>query len=640
MAAVATAVILSAPAKAAPPPIEAYGRLPAIENIGLSPSGKYMVSFGDVDGKRYILIRTVDGAVRLSVPADKVKVRRITWVDDDHVLVTASATNSLHWNYEDKGEYWFTFNINIAQGKASVLFDKDERFAPFGYGLVAGYVIDGKPYAFAWNRPREGTTIGSRVQNQLTGTYTRYYPDLWRIDLNTNEIVRVVGGTERISSWIVGPEGQVAGYTNYDAIHTTWALFHGEQMLLKRQSPTQKTWLMGLGRIPGSILVFDQSTGVDQWIEVTADGATQILWKGENVTTPLISEVTGLLIGANIDDSRFEFFDPAKQAKINAAIKPFHGNLWVHSATDAVDKVVVHTDGLGDSGTYYLVDLSAHSASIIDNDYPDVPGDQVGEERRITYKAADGLGLDGVLTLPPGRPAKNLPVIVLPHGGPIGEYNDVRFNWLAQAFASRGYAVFQPNYRGSGNRGAAFELAGNGEYGRGMLTDMSDGLKSLVAQGIVDPKRACIVGFDYGGYAALAGVTVQQGLYRCAVAGSGLSDLTRMYHWEEERLGYVGTASLREMFGIGLAGAPSLDSISPVKFASRADAPILLIHGTDDSVVPIVQSQAMNDALKAAGKPVEFVITKDEDHWLSNSATRVETLKAAIAFVQKYNPAD
>ena len=638
IAAVATAVLLSAPAKAAPPPIEAYGKLPAIENIGLSPSGKYMVSFGDVDGKRYILVRTLDGAVRLSVPADKVKVRDITWVDDDHVLVTASFAQTQMWS--DKAEYYFTFNINIAQGKANLLFDNDIRFRPAGYGLVAAYVIDGKPYAFAWNTPRDGNGTGSRLQSQSSATYTRGYPDLWRIDLTTNEIVRVVGGTERISAWVVGPDGQVAGYTNYDWLHSTWELFHGEKLLLNRQSPTQKTTLVGLGRVPGSILVFDQSTGVNQWIEVTADGATQILWKGENVTAPLVSEATGLLIGANIDDSRFEFFDPAKQAKINAAIKPFHGNLWVHSATDAVDKVVVHTDGLGDSGTYYLVDLNAHSASIIDNDYPDVPGDQVGEERRISYKAADGLSLDGVLTLPPGRPAKNLPLIMLPHGGPIGIYDDVRFDWMAQAFASRGYAVFQPNYRGSGNRGAAFEAAGNGEYGRGMLTDMSDGLKSLDAKGLVDPKRACVVGFSYGGYAALAGVTVQQGLYRCAVSGSGLSDLTRMYHWEEERHGYAGTASLREMFGMGVAGAPNLDSISPAKLASRADAPILLIHGTDDSVVPIAQSQEMDAALRAAGKTVEFLVTKNEDHWLSRSDTRVETLKAAIAFVEKYNPPD
>jgi len=348
------------------------------------------------------------------------------------------------------------------------------------------------------------------------------------------------------------------------------------------------------------------------------------------------------LAGAIIDNASIKFFDPARQAKIDAAAKPFHGRLRIESATDAVDKVVLHTDGLGDSGTYYLVDLKTHRADILDNDYPDVPADQVGAVRQVTYQASDGTALNGVLTLPVGRLEKNLPVVVLPHGGPIGVYDRVQFDWMAQAFASRGYAVFQPNYRGSGNRGVAFENAGYGEFGRKMLSDVSDGLAFLVQQKIVDAKRACIVGFSYGGYAALAGVTVQQGLYRCAVDGSGLSDLPKFIHWHEERQG-LGSGAVKfwkDAMGVTLAGAPSLDSISPARLAARADAPILLIHGTDDSVVPIEQSQEMARALQAAGKPVEVLYTKDEDHWLSRSETRVATLKAAVAFVQKYNPAD
>ena len=152
-----------------------------------------------------------------------------------------------------------------------------------------------------------------------------------------------------------------------------------------------------------------------------------------------------------------------------------------------------------------------------------------------------------------------------------------------------------------------------------MLTDTSDGLAELVKEGVVDPKRACIVGFSYGGYAALAGVTVQQGLYRCAVSGSGVSDLPVFLKWIETRYGMDSETDkyFGEELGLKLAGAPSLDSISPARQAARADAPVLLIHGTDDSVVPIGQSREMADALKAAGKTVEFQITKDEDHWLS-----------------------
>ncbi len=122
-------------------------------------------------------------------------------------------------------------------------------------------------------------------------------------------------------------------------------------------------------------------------------------------------------------------------------------------------------------------------------DYPDVPADEVGEVKLVKYKASDGLDLDGVLTLPPGRKPENLPVVVMPHGGPIGAEDEVRFDWLAQAFASRGYAVFQPNYRGSGGHGAALQNAGFGEYGRKMLSDISDGLSEIAREGVVDPKR-------------------------------------------------------------------------------------------------------------------------------------------------------
>jgi dipeptidyl aminopeptidase/acylaminoacyl peptidase len=627
---------------AAPPPLEAYGNLPAIENISLSPSGQFIASIGNVQDKRYIQVRTLSGDVRMAVPVPtgKIKIRDIVWADDNHVLILASAT---YTSYDlDRGETGFIFSLDLNARSATTLFSHDPRFADAGYQLLATHVIDSKPYAFLSHVPKEGVAVGSLVQSDSNAQYRRDWPDLWRIDLTTNTIERAARGSPNIDSWAVSPDGSVAAVSNFDTRTSTWMLYHGSTELMKRSSARLLTEVSGLGRTPGSVLVFDRSGAVDRWTEVAADGSTQTLWPGENVTGELRSETTGLLIGAVIDNAAFKFFDPAKQARIEAATKPFHGRITLNSATDAVDEVVLHTEGEGDSGTYYLVNLKSHRADIIDNDYPDVPPDQVGEVRRIAYPAADGTALDGVLTLPPGRAPKDLPIVVLPHGGPIGEYDAPNFDWIAQAFASRGYAVFQPNYRGSGGHGAAFQQAGYGEYGRAMLSDISDGLKFLVGQNIADPRRACIVGFSYGGYAALAGVTVQQGLYRCAVSGSGLSDLPKMLQWEVTRqgLGSPDVKYLKEAMGVTVDGAPSLESISPARLANRADAPILLIHGTDDSVVPIEQSQEMVRVLQAAHKPVEFLYTKDEDHWLSRSATRLATLKAAVAFVQKYNPAD
>jgi dipeptidyl aminopeptidase/acylaminoacyl peptidase len=261
----------------------------------------------------------------------------------------------------------------------------------------------------------------------------------------------------------------------------------------------------------------------------------------------------------------------------------------------------------------------------------------VGPVSRIDYTAADGLAMDGILTLPPAREARDLPLIVLPHGGPQGA-DEPGFDWWAQAFAARGYAVFQPNFRGSTNRDEDFIRAGFGQWGRLMQTDISDGVAHLAAQGTIDPARACIVGASYGGYAALAGVTVQQGLYRCAVAVAGVSDIGAMYSTETYQSGRQRTVRVSLLEELG--PRESWADVSPRRLAARADAPILLIHGRDDTVVLFEQSAAMADALEDAGKPHQLVELEGEDHWLSNAATRQQMLQATTDFVAQHNPAD
>jgi len=299
-------------------------------------------------------------------------------------------------------------------------------------------------------------------------------------------------------------------------------------------------------------------------------------------------------------------------------------------------KVLVRTSGNLDSGSWFVVNLATGKADAIAYEREVLAPDLVGAISTVDYAASDGLEMDGVLTLPPGREAKHLPVIMLPHGGPHSSDRE-QFDWWAQAFASRGYAVFQPNFRGSTNRSQAFKLAGYGEWGRKMQTDISDGLAELAKRGIIDPKRACIVGASYGGYAALAGVTIQQGLYRCAVAVAPVSDIRAMYNEDYRASGgeRITKSSLLDQLG----PKDRWDEVSPRRLAHRADAPVLLVHGVDDTVVPYTHSHKMADALKDAGKPFQLVTLEGEDHWLSLSKTRQQMLEAAVSFVEKHNPA-
>ena len=207
---------------------------------------------------------------------------------------------------------------------------------------------------------------------------------------------------------------------------------------------------------------------------------------------------------------------------------------------------------------------------------------------------------------------------------------------------SQGYAVFQPNFRGS-DLDRRFREAGYGEWGRKMQSDLSDGVRHLADQGVVDPKRVCIAGRGYGGYAALAGVTVQTGVYRCAISVGGIADLRKFLQWANWKAGGGNTLTERQwdrFLGVTGRGDAALPAISPSQHVSTSTVPVLLIHGRDDTVVPYEQSEVMAKALQHGGRPVEFVTLDKEDHWLSRSPTRLKMLEATVAFLKVNNPPD
>jgi Dipeptidyl aminopeptidases/acylaminoacyl-peptidases len=248
--------------------------------------------------------------------------------------------------------------------------------------------------------------------------------------------------------------------------------------------------------------------------------------------------------------------------------------------------------------------------------------------------------LGGYVTLRQDKVKKHMPLIVLPHGGPASS-DTYQFDWLAQALASRGYMVFQPNFRGSTGQGEQLFRASFGEWGGKMQSDVTDGVTALVKNGLVDAKRICIVGMSYGGYVAQAGVTMQKDIYRCAVSVAGISDLRAQFANRIQSTYLNDVASLR--FDLRYVGAKSLDDPilverSPLTHAKNLEVPLLIIHGDNDAVVQVEQSKRMANALKKAGKPYEFVKLKSEDHWLSKADTRLQMLQAVVKFLETNNP--
>jgi len=613
---------------AAAPPVEAYARLPAMQNVSLSPSGAryaYVVVDGDA---RKLVVATVDGNQAVfACDVGKAKVIGVYWAGDDHLLVEVSHTVDPGPFHVSKDELATVISINLKTGAAISVLTSSRGVMPV-FGVDGSAQIKGRWFGYF-------------------GGVSDDVVDLYRVDLDSGVATLAAHGVWASQRWLVGPDGTVIARTLYHEKTGDWAVLAGDDAgdpLSSGRDPFGGVGLLARGKTPDSILVYQPGDRENVFMEEPLSGApAEVADENGKIDEPLFDRKSHLWIG-EIDEGdtpEATLFDPAWNARLQAVRQTFKGlSLRLNSYDGDFNRLVVFTSGAGDSGTYWLVDVAAHKANPLGYAYPDVQPTDVGPIRMVSWKATDGLELHGVLSLPPGREARNLPVVVMPHGGPEARDYPV-FDWWAQAFVARGYAVFQPNFRGSSDYGKAFRDAGFGQWGRKMQTDISDGLAELARQGVVDPKRACTVGWSYGGYAALAGVTVQNGLYRCAVSMAGVANLPAFLKWSDDRVGLGATIRYWKAFmGVTSVFGNDLGAISPASLASHADAPVLLIHGKDDTTVPFDQSVGMANALKRAGKPVEFVPLDGADHWLLKEDTRIAMAKASVAFVEKYNPPD
>ena len=252
-----------------------------------------------------------------------------------------------------------------------------------------------------------------------------------------------------------------------------------------------------------------------------------------------------------------------------------------------MEKILVFIEGQESSGEYIVIDED-NDISIVGMARPDIPYSAVHSIVSFNYKAEDGLDIPALMTIPKTWDRKSkLPSVMLPHGGPAS-YDSMTFNWMAQAFAEQGYLVIQPQFRGSKGFGNKLTLAGYGEWGGKMQTDLIDALAALVDKGIADPNRACIVGSSYGGYAALAAGAFTSKTFKCIVSINGISDLTLMLNTEKKKFGKKHW--IPSYWNKVLANTKDkkalLSDISPINNIQNFTVPVLLIHAENDTVVP------------------------------------------------------
>jgi len=637
---------------AAPPPVEAFGRKPAMKDVDINPAGTRLAWIED-DGKTArIIIHDIatSKALRTIGTEPKTKLWGVKWANDETLLVDESITRTLNLDQRITEELQRWVAVDASGGTDRLLLMRDGyREWVSGLSIIRAHTAKpGKIYMSTWDwlESKHREEIGSRLSGRRKDS--GWVHNAYEVDLKSGNGRMIASGTQFTAQWLIDDAGSLLVRAEYDPKNDDYEILIKQGMSWRRLYKStdcdtlslhsftkDKSAVLAVGRTCGDVHSKVWSIPLDgtPMKALFEDAALEV---DELYTDPHDGTLLGVALGGPDQPSRW--FDAQAERRIKGLQKSF-GARWVTPISRSADsqRVIAKVEDNTHPPIYYLVDFGAKKADILNESYPLLVGVDLATVRDFNYEARDKYALMAYLTVPHGANEKNLPLVVMPHGGPESR-DEPGFDWLAQFLASRGYAVLQPQFRGSTGFGQAHADAGRHQWGLRMQDDVTDGVRALIDQGIADPKRVCIVGWSYGGYAALAGATFTPDLYACAASIGGISDLPDLVGFDSKNGGGRESNSfayVREH--IGAPTDPQVIAKSPARFASAVRAPILLIHGVDDTVVPINQSQHMARALRAAGKKVELIELPGEDHWMmTSSASRIRTLTELDSFLWKH----
>lgn len=617
-------------------PAEAFAAIPALSSPEVSPDGRFIATRGRRGGQEYVLFQRLFGAPGEDSAPRLLNLGPATfnwarWASDRHLVLSLRR---------------FT---RIARQEVPL----DRLFAVDRDSLEV-YELGPERTALSGDDVIYWAKDGSHVLLNLSRSVFDW-PEVLRVDIPSNAMTRIEPKRENVVKWVANVRGEVVagiGYTYGRALRVIY-----------RDDPQKPFETLATIRPSGS------GEGTEEIFVAHVDTAAQ---KGY-----VLSRRGGDRWGLYEYDLRARAFGPAVFAHDRVDLDDYHfdrdGRLrWVSYVEDrrkvkwlqpgdaqffeslgkaVPDRVVqvvsasddnrvriVHTSAPTDPGTFYVYTEASGTMRPLARVNDRLAGAALAPMRYVTYRARDGLELSAYLTLPVGRAERRLPLVVLPHGGPFVR-DEWGYDFMVQYLANRGYAVFQPNFRGSTGFGRAFNEAGFGQFGKAMQDDVNDGVAWLTGAGTVDPQRVCVVGWSYGGYVAQVASFRDPGIYRCAVSIAGISDLRAMMRYDSR---FMFGDQYRKWSARITGNEPSweLNDVSALPQVQAVRVPLFLAHGTADDNVPVSQSDRLAAALRKAGKPHEYLRIEDGDHSLWDSAQRAQLLGALDRFLAAHNPTD
>ena len=647
------------------PALEDFLSEPDYWSPEMSPSGRYLAGVRRVDGKDYLLTMDLD-AEKIETTYKGVGESYVNWIDwvtDDRMLVSLTGYADYRTGRQmsrQELEDWtvkslkiprkFTRLVSIERTTGDIVsMFGDSRQMNRNYSL--GRVTDFLP-----NDP-DHILMPAQMGGDL---------DLFRVNVTDGSFERIAIGTDNTFAWYTDRDGEPAFRLNMNSRGTQVTIYAREdrengkikwrksrtirlnekddsdaapEFQILYAGPTASTYYVSArreGEDFAGIYLYDFEK--DEFIETVRkhdnidiehaffNRDTRELLGVYYFGDRLVIEMSNDEIQAHLNGLNTYFDDRANVIPIDSSAD---GNRWLIEVSGPEIPSSYH---YYDRDRAYVVEIGSYKMALRNKDF--------GRAETIQYAARDGLALHGYLTRPVMQAeGDNPPLVVMPHGGPESrDYFD--FDRDVQILVSKGYQVFQPNFRGSSGYGIKFADAGRRQWGRAMQTDIEDGYAHLLEAGLADPGEACIYGFSYGGYAALAAATLTPDLYQCVIDGAGISDLDAFLRWKRKEEGADSEAYEYWVEHIGDPSADKADiaAYSPARLADRITRPVLLLHGTDDGIVPFDQSERMAEAMEKAGKPVRLVELKESGHSYMSDEDEQTFYNEILAFLAQNLP--
>jgi len=641
-------------------PMEVYEELPRTDAVNVSPNGKRIALIAPYEDTKAVFVYDLTNPddVKVLPPPEGALLNGIRWGSDDHIIMFAQfrRVDSRGRSGRFGSEFYRNISTNVETGKQVILLEKkifDNSSGQLGSRnkRASGSQQGGN---FTHLLPNEPNKI-LMSWGEYSGKVVRRHYEV-NLDTGRGKVVRSM--PIATSRTIMSADGEsLLARSEYDSRAREWNLYMGDDPMAKpiltKSIPKDENPVWNLITLlpSGELLINEGETDDITLYKVDpATGAQTRYYLDVDVNlprkydySPLYDTQTRELIGvAWTDDySRVAYTADPYRSWVRKAQKVFK-NSTIRVLSKSLDNsmVTLAVTGEGEPTNYFLYEPAANSISPLGGRYPELKKSDIGKVVRYDFTASDGLQIPGYLTLPPGKTKADGPfsLVAMPHGGPIGVRDDANFDFWSQGIANMGYAVFQPQFRGSGGFGYSYVEAGYGEFGGKMLTDTVDGVNKLIADGIVNKDKICVTGGSYGGYQAFALPMIEPDMFKCALAVNGVSDINAIMEYEIDRGGPNGgpIKFWNRVIGDFYDDKDKIATQSPANRINEIKAEIVIVHGEDDMTVPYEQAEIMSKALKKAGRDDDIIILEEDDHFMRHKKSREAVLKESKKLFAKH----